>query len=121
MSEYKESDKVQSVSNDATRHDMAKIAYERIRAAGISDNEIILGAEYLGAQKTTTDFANLGDDELYALAVEIVTRENKPTLSYLQRFLSVGYNKAAALMERMEADGIVTAPDENGKRHLIKK
>jgi len=58
-------------------------------------------------------------DDLYAQAVEIVRRDKKATISYLQRRLEIGYNKAAGLMERMEQDGIVSAPDANNKRHIL--
>ena len=61
---------------------------------------------------------NKGDD-LYAQAVEIVRRDKKPTISYIQRRLQIGYNKAATLVERMEAEGVVSAPDANNKRHIL--
>ena len=59
------------------------------------------------------------DADLYAQAKEYVIRDKKPTISYIQRRLSVGYNKAAGFMERMEQEGIVSAPDPNGKRHIL--
>ena len=59
------------------------------------------------------------DGDLYARAKECVLRDKKPTISYIQRRLQIGYNKAAGFMERMEADGIVSAPDANNKRHIL--
>ena len=59
------------------------------------------------------------DADLYAQAKEYVIRDKKPTISYIQRRLQVGYNKAAGFMERMEQEGIVSAPDPNGKRHIL--
>jgi S-DNA-T family DNA segregation ATPase FtsK/SpoIIIE len=59
------------------------------------------------------------DADLYAQAKEYVIKDKKPTISYIQRRLSVGYNKAAGFMERMEQEGIVSAPDPNGKRHIL--
>ena len=59
------------------------------------------------------------DADLYVQAKEIVIRDKKPTISYLQRRLGIGYNKAASLMERMEAEGIVSPPDANNKRHIL--
>lgn len=59
------------------------------------------------------------DDTLYATAKEIVIRDKKPSISYLQRKLEIGYNKSADFIERMERDGIISAPDENNKRHLL--
>ena len=39
--------------------------------------------------------------------------------SYIQRRLSVGYNKAASLVERMEKEGVVSAPNHAGKREIL--
>ena len=58
-------------------------------------------------------------DDLYEQAKEIVLRDKKPTISYLQRRLAIGYNKAATLIERMETDGIISAADASGKRHIL--
>ncbi|MCQ2581443.1 MAG: DNA translocase FtsK [Alphaproteobacteria bacterium] len=57
--------------------------------------------------------------DLYIQAKEIILRDKKPTISYLQRRLGVGYNKAASFMEKMEQEGIVSAPDANNKRHIL--
>ena len=59
------------------------------------------------------------DADLYTQAKEYVLRDKKPTISYIQRRLGVGYNKAAGFMERMEAEGIVSPPDANNKRHIL--
>ena len=58
-------------------------------------------------------------NDLYEQAKEIVIRDKKPTISYIQRRLGIGYNKAATLIERMENEGIVSAPDSGGKRHIL--
>ena len=59
------------------------------------------------------------DADLYTQAKECVLRDKKPTISYIQRRLQIGYNKAAGFMERMEQEGIVSAPDVNNKRHIL--
>lgn len=59
------------------------------------------------------------DADLYTQAKEYVIRDKKPTISYIQRRLGVGYNKAAGFMERMEAEGIVSQPDANNKRRIL--
>ncbi len=59
------------------------------------------------------------NDDLYAQAIEIVRRDKKTSISYLQRRLGIGYNKAATLVERMETDGVLSAPDANNKRHIL--
>jgi S-DNA-T family DNA segregation ATPase FtsK/SpoIIIE len=61
---------------------------------------------------------NSGDD-VYDQAVDIVLRDRRPTTSYLQRRLGIGYNKAASLIERMEADGVISAPNRTGKREVL--
>ena len=58
-------------------------------------------------------------NDLYEQAKEIVLRDKKPTISYIQRRLGIGYNKAATIIERMEQDGIVSSPDAGGKRHIL--
>jgi S-DNA-T family DNA segregation ATPase FtsK/SpoIIIE len=62
------------------------------------------------------------DDEggdLYDRAVAIVLRDKKCSTSYVQRRLSVGYNKAASLVERMEKEGVVGAANHAGKRAIL--
>jgi len=57
--------------------------------------------------------------DLYDRAVNIVLRDRKVSTSYIQRRLSVGYNKAASLVERMEKEGVVSAPNHSGKREIL--
>jgi S-DNA-T family DNA segregation ATPase FtsK/SpoIIIE len=59
------------------------------------------------------------DDDLYTQAVSIVKTEKRASISYIQRRLRIGYNKAANFIEQMEIDGIVSAPDATGKRIVI--
>jgi len=86
--------------------------------AGVVDGESAAGA---GAASIPGMPAAGGDKDadLYAMAKDYVVRDKKPTISYIQRRLQVGYNKAAGFMERMEQEGIVSAPDPNGKRHIL--
>ncbi len=57
--------------------------------------------------------------DLYAQAVQVVTRDRKASTSYIQRRLQIGYNRAASLMERMEKEGIVGQPNHAGKREIL--
>lgn len=59
------------------------------------------------------------DNDLYKKAVNIVRRDKKPSISYVQRQLRIGYNRAAILIERMEAEGVVSAPNTSGKREVL--
>jgi S-DNA-T family DNA segregation ATPase FtsK/SpoIIIE len=57
--------------------------------------------------------------DLYQQAVAVVTRDRKASTSYIQRRLQIGYNRAASLMERMEAEGVVGQPNHAGKREIL--
>jgi uncharacterized protein (UPF0335 family) len=59
------------------------------------------------------------DTDHYGTAVQLVRQHDRASTSWLQRQLRVGYNVAAKLIERMEADGIVSAPDHVGRRALL--
>jgi DNA segregation ATPase FtsK/SpoIIIE, S-DNA-T family len=58
-------------------------------------------------------------DALFDEAVRIVTVERKPSISYVQRRLKIGYNRAARLLESMEAAGIVGPLQSNGAREVL--
>jgi DNA segregation ATPase FtsK/SpoIIIE, S-DNA-T family len=58
-------------------------------------------------------------DALYDQAVAIVTDTRRASISGVQRRLKIGYNRAARLIEAMEAAGIVSAPEHNGDRKVI--
>lgn len=112
----------------------------RIHGAFIENTEINQIADFLKAQGEPEYVAGIVDDaddaaipgmppavpgkaekdaDLYTQAKECVLRDKKPTISYIQRRLQVGYNKAAGFMERMEQEGIVSPPDANNKRHIL--
>jgi DNA segregation ATPase FtsK/SpoIIIE, S-DNA-T family len=63
--------------------------------------------------------ADAEQDALYDEAVKIVTRERKPSISYVQRRLKIGYNRAARLLEAMEQAGIVGQLQSNGSREVL--
>jgi S-DNA-T family DNA segregation ATPase FtsK/SpoIIIE len=58
-------------------------------------------------------------DMLYRQAVAIVCRERKASTSFVQRHLQIGYNRAARIIERMEAEGVVSAANHVGKREVL--
>ena len=60
-----------------------------------------------------------GDGDLFDRAVEIVRRDRKASTSYLQRRLSIGYNRAATLIEQMEKEGIISTANAAGKREIL--
>jgi len=58
-------------------------------------------------------------DALYGQAVAVVCRERKASTSFVQRHLQIGYNRAARIIERMEAEGIVSPANHVGKREVL--
>ncbi|MBL8689605.1 MAG: DNA translocase FtsK 4TM domain-containing protein [Rhodospirillaceae bacterium] len=58
-------------------------------------------------------------DALYDQAVALVIRERKCSTSFIQRHLQLGYNRAARLVERMEAEGLVSSANHVGKREVL--
>ncbi|MGH7047900.1 MAG: DNA translocase FtsK [Stellaceae bacterium] len=58
-------------------------------------------------------------DTLYRQAVAVVCRERKASTSFVQRHLQIGYNRAARIIERMEAEGVVSAANHVGKREVL--
>jgi len=59
------------------------------------------------------------DASLYDQAVAIILRDRKVSTSYIQRQLRIGYNRAADLIDQMEAQGVISAPNHAGKREIL--
>jgi len=71
-------------------------------------------------EKEIGENQNQGDkDELYQSALEIIKSEGKASTSFLQRKLQIGYNRAARIIDMMEAEGIVSKANHVGKRDLL--
>ncbi len=58
-------------------------------------------------------------DQLYDQAIALVARERKCSTSFIQRYLQIGYNRAARIVERMEREGVVSAANHVGKREVL--
>ena len=108
----------------------------RIHAPFVSDNEIEKVNNFLRSQaepdyvdeilnfvdekEMSESSKNQGDkDELYQTAVNIIKSEGKASTSFLQRKLQIGYNRAARIIDMMEADGIVSKANHVGKRDVL--
>ncbi|MDJ0387900.1 DNA translocase FtsK 4TM domain-containing protein [Roseomonas sp. E05] len=63
--------------------------------------------------------ASDGEKGLFDQAVALVTREGKASTSFIQRHLSIGYNRAAKLIEQMEKEGVVGPANHVGKREVL--
>lgn len=84
--------------------------------------------EYISAVTESTDddptegnfsSVNDGEDDMYTQAVNIVRTERKSSISYIQRSLRIGYNRAANLVEEMEKNGVLSEPNHSGKREVL--
>ncbi|MGJ8528625.1 DNA translocase FtsK 4TM domain-containing protein [Maritalea sp.] len=71
-----------------------------------------------GGETGTSNLSNSGDD-LYDKAVNIVLDDRKASTSYIQRRLSIGYNRAATIIERMEQEGVISPANHAGKREIL--
>ncbi len=58
-------------------------------------------------------------DDLYDRAIDVVARHRKASTSFIQRQLKIGYNRAADLIDRMEADGVIGQANHAGKREIF--
>ena len=73
-----------------------------------------------GEDNSVFDKSAMGEEgDLYERAVAIVLRDKKASTSYVQRRLSIGYNRAATLIERMEMEGVISAANHAGKREIL--
>tara|TARA_B100001123_G_C15242903_1_gene999785 strand:+ start:122 stop:1636 length:1515 start_codon:yes stop_codon:yes gene_type:complete len=108
----------------------------RIHAPYVSENEIEKINNFLRSQSEphyVDEILNFADekemgenflstenkDELYEKALEIVKSEGKASTSFLQRKLQIGYNRAARIIDMMEAEGIVSKANHVGKRDVL--
>ena len=71
-------------------------------------------------EKEIGENQNQGEkDDLYEQALEIIRSEGKASTSFLQRKLQIGYNRAARIIDMMEAEGIVSKANHVGKRDVL--
>nr|WP_245639972.1 DNA translocase FtsK [Moraxella oblonga] len=112
-----------------------KNSTERLQGAFVSDDEvnrvcdawrergkpdyIDLSTSYTFEGEGSGDSATGGDDEYYNQAVAFVMETRKVSTSAIQRKLSIGYNRAARIVDMMEENGIVSPMDNGGKRQLL--
>ena len=116
---------------------------ERIHGAFVGDREVHAVVKYLkqfgepdyldevlNEMQMTVDGMSIGatglpeavdgeQDELYDQAVAFVTESRRASISSVQRQLRIGYNRAARLVEEMEAAGVVSPPEHNGQRDVL--
>jgi S-DNA-T family DNA segregation ATPase FtsK/SpoIIIE len=111
----------------------------RVHGPFVSDNEVEEVVKFLRAQgqpsyiESVTDDPEAGEgglglpgeeadsesDQLYDQAIALVARERKCSTSFIQRYLQIGYNRAARIVERMEREGVVSGANHVGKREVL--
>ena len=108
----------------------------RLHGPFVSDGEVERVAAFVKAQGTPSyleaitedpeeaaafeEAANGGkENSLFDQAVAIVARDRKASTSYIQRRLSIGYNRAADLIDRMEQEGMIGPAGSGGKREIF--
>ena len=106
----------------------------RIQGAFISDNEVHKVIEYVKSQVEDVDYnqdvltriertdaGNSGEDtdELLPEAIDLVVKSGQASVSMLQRRFRIGYNRAARIMDMMEARGIVSPQDGSRPRQVL--
>jgi len=112
---------------------------KRLHGGYVSEGEVEKVVSYIKQQSTfdykkeislseeELNFSNKDDlisnnnDDLYSKAVDIVIKQQKVSTSYIQRYLQIGYNRAARIIEKMEEDGIISEANNAGKRHVLKE
>jgi S-DNA-T family DNA segregation ATPase FtsK/SpoIIIE len=116
---------------------------ERVHGAFVDDHEVHAVVNYLKSlgepnyvgeiledSQVTSDGLSINasgipkeipsdQDELYDQAVAWVTESRKASISSVQRQLRIGYNRAARIIEEMEASGVVSQPEHNGQREVL--
>lgn len=111
----------------------------RLHAPWSTEEEIEEIVEYLKSQRTAEydesflseeeDSSNFskssmgmdegGGDDLYEEAKRVILSDKKTSISYIQRRLGIGYNKAATLIEQMEKRGFLSPPNSKGNREIL--
>ena len=82
--------------------------------------DILDGSPVIGIDpENNSEFTNAEQDPLYDQAVRIVTESRRASISNVQRRLKIGYNRAARIVEAMEAAGVVGPMETNGNREVL--
>ena len=111
----------------------------RVHGPFVEDNEVEIVTKFLSDQSipdydesiteepensSSNDLNNFNSnknsrDELYDEAVALVVRERRASTSFIQRYLKIGYNRAATIIEKMEENNVVSKPGRAGKREVL--
>ena len=112
----------------------------RLHGGFVSESEIEAVVNFIKSQKTNEiqhditvektniekssydlGFSSNNVDTLYDKALTLVLEQQRVSTSFIQRYLQIGYNRAARIVEKMEEDGFISEPSHAGKRSVLKK
>tara|TARA_B100000686_G_scaffold209963_1_gene216753 strand:+ start:1308 stop:3554 length:2247 start_codon:yes stop_codon:yes gene_type:complete len=106
---------------------------QRIHGPFVTDNEVEKVASYLRklgtpnyifeitSEESDQEYNNdeKTSDPLFEQAIELIAREQKASTSFLQRHLQIGYNRAARIIDVMEAENMISPASQTGKREVL--
>jgi S-DNA-T family DNA segregation ATPase FtsK/SpoIIIE len=99
------------------------VEFLKAQAEPVYINDVTEGADFEGSEVMNAMFGEGGEgdkvDELYDQAVALVAREGKASTSFVQRYLQIGYNRAARIIEEMERQGVISKANAVGKREVL--
>ena len=96
------------------------VTYLKTQGSPVYDTSVTYDPEEEGESGNLFDEDESDADRaLYEQAKEFVIRDNKGSTSYVQRRLKIGYNRAARIIEKLEAEGIVGPANHVGKREVL--
>ena len=100
---------------DTIENSIARKTANRLKQENSPDD-----VDDIPADKTSEPLFEVSDD-LYNEAVRFTLSERKVSTSFIQRHLQIGYNRATAIIDRMEKEGLVSSANNSGKRKIISK
>ena len=98
---------------EIVNHIKAQSSFDTPKDITLDDNEI--------NDSPDLGFSSKDVDELYDKALNIIIKQQKVSTSFIQRYLQIGYNRAARIVEQMEEDGYISEAGHSGKRSVLKK
>ena len=100
----------------------AVVSFLRAQGSPIYDDDVISPQDEDSPDKPfSAPTGGPDEDGLFAQAVEVVAREGKASTSFIQRHLSIGYNRAAKIIEQMEKEGLVSEANQGGRREALRR
>ena len=102
----------------ATEEEILKVVeFLKSQGPAIYDDKFL---EETSSEENKQKIDDIELDELYEEAKEVILTDEKTSISYLQRRLKIGYNRAATIIEQLEAMGVLSEVNAKGQRDIIR-